>query len=196
VTEVGLSGLTKLLVSRENELGLRGSPRGGPSEGRAGNQRDQCKSSNKCLHHISPYLWSTVRDFPATGKTDASCPVFPKETGAVTSVVFALDAGFDPYSFKLSNGPGSVAHNAGVPQNQQTSWADSSRAGQWYNGNGYVGVSSPSYGTLTVFRQNSLPYDGVLEYDPMGAGYAFSPIGWQGITCGGGNTETADIRRH
>src|SRR6266851_1468923 len=109
--------------------------------------------------------------------------------GGNTSVVFALDAGFDPYSLKLSSGPGSVAHNAGIPQNQQTAWADSSRAGQWYNGNGYVGVSSPSYGTLTVFRQNSLTYDGVLEYDPMGASYAFSPIGWQGITCGGGNTE-------
>src|SRR5262249_9781564 len=24
---------------------------------------------------------------------------------------------------------------------------------------------------------------------PMGASYAFSPIGWQGLTCGGGNTE-------
>ena len=106
-----------------------------------------------------------------------------------TSVVFALDAGFDPYSLKLSSGPGSAAHNAGIPQNQQTAWADSSRAGQWYNGNGYVGISSPSYGTLTVFRQNSLTYDGVLEYDPMGGSYAFSPIGWQGITCGGGNTE-------
>ena len=106
-----------------------------------------------------------------------------------TSVVFALDAGFDPYSLKLSSGPGSAAHNAGIPQNQQTAWADLSRAGQWYNGNGYVGVSSLSYGTLTVFRQNSLTYDGVLEYDPMGGSYAFSPIGWQGITCGGGNTE-------
>ena len=54
---------------------------------------------------------------------------------------------------------------------------------------GYVGLSSPSYGTLTVFRQNALTYDGVLEYDPIGASYAFSPIGWQGLTCGGGNTE-------
>jgi predicted porin len=106
-----------------------------------------------------------------------------------TSLVFALDAGFDPYSLKLTNGPGSAAHNAGVPQDQQTSWADSSRAGQFYNGNGYIGVSSPTYGTLTAFRQNSLTYDGVLEYDPMGASYAFSPIGWQGTTCGGGNTE-------
>ena len=66
---------------------------------------------------------------------------------------------------------------------------NSSRAGQWYNGQGYVGVSSPTYGTLTVFRQNSLTLDGVLDYDPMGGSYAFSPIGFQGITCGGGNTE-------
>src|SRR5262249_58332165 len=65
VTELGLSGPTKLLISRENERAWRVIPRGGPSEGRAGNQRDQCESSDKCLHHISPYLWITVRDFPA-----------------------------------------------------------------------------------------------------------------------------------
>src|SRR5262249_27795077 len=65
--------------------------------------------------------------------------------GGDTSVVFALDAGFDPYSFRPSSGPGSAHANAGTPQDQQTSWADSSRAGQWYNGNGYVGLSSPSY---------------------------------------------------
>jgi len=109
--------------------------------------------------------------------------------GGNFSVVFALDAGFDPYSFRLSDGPRSVAANAGVPQNQQTAYSDSSRAGQWYNGQGYVGVSSPTYGTLTVFRQNSLTLDAVFDYDPFGASYAFSPIGFQGITCGGGNTE-------
>jgi predicted porin len=42
---------------------------------------------------------------------------------------------------------------------------------------------------LTVFRQNSLTLDAVFDYDPFGASYAFSPIGFQGITCGGGNTE-------
>jgi hypothetical protein len=66
---------------------------------------------------------------------------------------------------------------------------DSSRAGQWYNGQGYVGFSSSTYGTLTVFRQNSLTLDGVIDYDPLSASNAFSPIGFQGITCGGGNTE-------
>ena len=109
--------------------------------------------------------------------------------GGNTSLVFALDAGFDPYSFRFSNGPGSAAHNAGVPLDQQTAWADSSRAGQWYNGQGYVGLSSASFGTLTVFRHNSLTLDAISEYDPMSASYAFSPIGYQGITCGGGNTE-------
>jgi predicted porin len=102
--------------------------------------------------------------------------------------VFDLQAGFDPYSLQLSNGPHSVAQNAGVPLNSQNSGADSSRAGQFYNSVGYLGVSSP-YGTLTVFRQNSLTLDAVFAYDPMGASYAFSPIGWQGITCGVGDTE-------
>jgi predicted porin len=102
--------------------------------------------------------------------------------------VFDLQAGFDPYSLHLSNGPHSVAQNAGIPFTSQDSFADSSRAGQFYNSVGYLGVSSP-YGTLTVFRQNSLTLDAVFAYDPMGASYAFSPIGWQGITCGVGDTE-------
>jgi predicted porin len=101
---------------------------------------------------------------------------------------FDLQAGFDPYSLQLSNGPHSVAQNAGVPLTNQNSGSDSSRAGQFYNSVGYLGVSSP-YGTLTVFRQNSLTLDAVFAYDPMGASYAFSPIGWQGITCGVGDTE-------
>jgi predicted porin len=109
--------------------------------------------------------------------------------GEDLSVVFALDTGFDPYSLRFSNGPGSIAANAGIPQNLATAYSDSSRAGQWYNGVGYVGVSSTTYGTLTVFRQNSLTLDAVFDYDPFGASYGFSPIGFQGITCGGGNTE-------
>jgi predicted porin len=109
--------------------------------------------------------------------------------GGKVSLIFGLDAGFNPYSLRLSNGPGSIAANAGVPLDLQSAYADSSRAGQWYNGQGYVGVSSPTYGALTVFRQNSLTLDAVIDYDPLGGSYAFSPIGFQGIACGGGNTE-------
>jgi predicted porin len=107
--------------------------------------------------------------------------------GGNLSFIFAVDAGLDPYSFRLSNGPGSAAANAGVPLNQQTAWADSSRAGQWYNGQGYLGVSSPTYGTLTVFRQNALTQDAFVDYDPTGASSAFSPI--SGMIGGVGNTE-------
>jgi predicted porin len=105
------------------------------------------------------------------------------------SFVFLLEAGFDPYSLQLANGPHSIAQNSGTPLDQQNANADSSRAGQFYNSQGYLGVSSPTYGTLTVFRQNSLTLDGVNAYDPMAGSYAFSVIGYQGTTCGVGNTE-------
>jgi predicted porin len=91
--------------------------------------------------------------------------------------VFDLEAGFDPYSLQFSNGPHSAAEQAGVPLTNANSYADSSRAGQFFNSVGYFGVSSPTYGTLTVFRQNSLTLDAVFAYDPLGASYAFSPIG-------------------
>src|SRR5262249_48927116 len=76
VTELGSSGLTKLLISRENELGLRGSPLRGPSERRAGNQRYQRQSSDKRLHHISPCFWASFVISCNSRRADASCCVF------------------------------------------------------------------------------------------------------------------------
>src|SRR4030081_3933052 len=116
--------------------------------------------------------------------------------GGNFSVVFSLDAGFYPYFIRFSDGPGSIAANAGTAQIQQPAYSDSSRAGQWYNGQGFVGVSSPTYGTLTVFRQNSLTLDAVLDYDPFGASYAFSPIIFQGISRASPIPKTVDTRRH
>jgi predicted porin len=107
--------------------------------------------------------------------------------------VFDLNFGFQPYSFTPANGPGSIAGNNGLATAMQTSNADSSRAGQFYNSVGYAGLSSQTYGTLTFGRQNSLELDGVNAYDPMGGSYAFSPIGWQGTAVGGGDTEDARI---
>lgn len=109
--------------------------------------------------------------------------------GPDLNFVFDLLAGFDPFSLQLANGPESMANNQFVPLNQQTSNGDSSRAGQFYNSVGYLGLSSSTYGTLTVFRQNSLTWDGVLAYDPMNGSNAFSPIGYAGATGGAGDTE-------
>ena len=107
------------------------------------------------------------------------------------SFIFDLQAGFDPYSLQLANGPKSQLANNGIPAALQSSNGDSSRAGQFYNGVGYAGVSSPTYGTLTVGRQNSLTLDGVIAYDPQAASYAFSLIGYSGTTAGVGDTEDA-----
>ena len=93
------------------------------------------------------------------------------------AAIFDLQAGFDPYSLQLSNGPKSLMQNDGVALSRQTSNGDSSRAGQFYNGLGYAGISSPTFGTLTAGRQNSLTLDGVIAYDPLAASYAFSPLG-------------------
>ena len=107
------------------------------------------------------------------------------------SFVFDLNMGFDPYSFTLANGPKSYLENNGVPLASQTSNADSSRAGQFYNGMGYAGISNSTFGTLTAGRVNSLTLDGVIAYDPMGPSYAFSPLGYSGLTAGAGDTEDA-----
>ncbi|WP_213771844.1 porin [Bradyrhizobium sp. dw_78] len=107
--------------------------------------------------------------------------------------VFDLNFGFDPYTMTAANGPKSLLDNNGVPLASQSSNADSSRAGQFYNSVGYAGISSPTYGTLTVGRQNTLELDGVNAYDPMGGSYAFSVIGWQGTAVGGGDTEDARV---
>jgi predicted porin len=105
--------------------------------------------------------------------------------------IFQLEAGFDPYSLQFSNGAQSVFDNKGVPLNQQSVNADSSRGGQFYNSVGFVGVSSPTYGTLTFFRQNSLTLDGLAAYDPLALSYAFSQIGFSSAASGAGITETA-----
>ena len=105
--------------------------------------------------------------------------------------IFQLEAGFDPYSLQLSNGGSSMFENKGVPLNQQSVNADSSRGGQIYNSVGFLGVSSPTYDTLTFFRQNSLTLDGLAAYDPLALSYAFSQIGFSSVASGAGITETA-----
>jgi predicted porin len=106
------------------------------------------------------------------------------------SLVGAAETGFDPYSGNLVNSPRSLVQNNGVPLVLQSANSDSSRAGQWNNSVGYIGVSNTTFGTLTVGRVTSLTLDGVIAYDPMGSSYAFSPFGYSGSYAGFGDTET------
>ncbi len=114
-----------------------------------------------------------------------------EDLGRGWSFVGLLETGFDPYSMQLANGPQSLAENTGTPLAFQSNSGSSSRAGQIFNSQAYVGFSNSTLGTLTVGRVNSLTLDGVNAYDPMGGSYAFSPIGYSGITAGVGDTETA-----
>jgi predicted porin len=109
------------------------------------------------------------------------------------SAVFNLQTSFLPTSGRLSDGLGSIVQNNGLPLTSQTTFADSSKDGQALNTAAWGGLSSPVYGTLTYGRQNSLTLDGVIAYDPMSASGAFSVIGFQGATAGGGDTEDARL---
>ena len=106
------------------------------------------------------------------------------------SLVGALETGFDPYSGNLVNGPRSLVQNNGQALTLQSANSDSSRAGQFDNSVGYIGLSNQTFGTLTVGRVTSLTLDGVIGYDPMGGSYAFSPLGYSGSYAGFGDTET------
>lgn len=116
-------------------------------------------------------------------------PIVPGPTGV--SLVAAVEMGFDPYSLQFANSPGSMVQNIGIPGPLQSTNGDSSRAGQWDNGQAFAGFSSPTWGTLTAGRQNTLALDVNNAYDPLGASYAFSPIGFSGQNGGFGFTQNA-----
>ena len=107
------------------------------------------------------------------------------------SFLFNANTDFDPYSLRLVNGPASLVDNNATPLGAQTANGDSSRAGQWDNTQGYVGLRNSVLGALTLGRQNSLSAEAVTKYDPMHGSYAFSLIGNSAAYVSGvGDTET------
>jgi predicted porin len=108
------------------------------------------------------------------------------------SLIGVLEAGVNPYSGMFANGPRSLASNNARPANtapfQNTNF-DGSRAGQWDNSQGYLGISNPVYGTLTFGRTNSLAFDVTSAYDPV-ASTAFSSLGFSAAFSGFGTSPT------
>jgi predicted porin len=107
--------------------------------------------------------------------------------------IFKLETGFNPMSGTLAQGDKSIYLNNGLQNTAYTAFGDSSRNGQIFNGQAYVGLQSPVYGTLTIGRNNSFLLDQLLAYDPVGASYAFSPLGFSGTFSGGGSTEVGRL---
>jgi len=140
------------------------------------------KNSNKPVTSIGPNGLSQSK-IGLKGKENVVADI---------DVVFNLESGFDPQSGNLADALAALQHNNGVPLERQTSAGDSSRAGQLFNGPAYAGFASPTYGTLTLGRNNTLLLDDILKHDPMGGSYAFSVIGLSGVVAGMGDTE--DVR--
>ena len=105
------------------------------------------------------------------------------------SVVFNASTGINPQSGLLANASATQTANNGLPRSSYSFAIDGARAGQPFNDEYYAGVSSAHFGTLTFGRQRALGTDAMLLYDPVGGGYAFSYIGYNGTMAGGGDTE-------
>lgn len=103
--------------------------------------------------------------------------------------VFTASTGFNPQSGQLANLAATNTANAGLPRKSYSFAGDGARAGQAFNDELDVGISSERYGTLTFGRQRALGTDAMLVYDPAGGAYAFSFIGYNGLMAGGGDTQ-------
>jgi len=103
--------------------------------------------------------------------------------------VFNASTGINPQSGQLANLGATNTADAGLPMARYTFAGDGARAGQAFNDELYVGVSSTLFGTLTVGRQRALGTDAMLAYDPAGGAYSFSFIGYNGLMAGGGDTQ-------
>jgi hypothetical protein len=106
------------------------------------------------------------------------------------SFISVNELAFDPYSGLLSNAPQAMQNGIGQTQTQAALPYDSSRWG-WLAATNVVGLSQPVFGTVTFGRQNDLNNDSLSSFDPFGAAYAFSLIGYSGKMAGGGGTEEA-----
>jgi predicted porin len=103
--------------------------------------------------------------------------------------IFLLKTNFNPNYGIVSSGFQSIIQNNGLGTQQQNAFGDSSRNGQLFNDQAWVGLTNPTWGTVTIGRQYALTSDGVINYDPLGSSGAFSAIGFFGATAGVGDTE-------
>ena len=104
------------------------------------------------------------------------------------SGVFRAETFFNPTSGQLGDAAKSLVQNNGRSLAEQNTNLDSSVAGQVFQ-QLFAGVSSPTYGTVTYGRQNTVLADGIAKYDPNAASQAFSLIGLSGTAAGGGDTQ-------
>jgi predicted porin len=104
------------------------------------------------------------------------------------SGVFALETYYNPQSGDLSDSLKSLVIDNGLGPGKQTTNNDGSSAGQVFQV-AFVGVTSPTFGTVTFGRQVTLVAEGINTYDPNLAAPAFGLLGASGTYAGAGSTE-------
>jgi predicted porin len=104
------------------------------------------------------------------------------------SAVFKVETYFNPSTGQISDALKSVTQNNGRSLAEQSTNIDSSIAGQPFE-QAFLGISSPTWGTITFGRQNSTLADLIAKYDPQLTSNAFSLLGLSGTPAGGGDTQ-------
>lgn len=113
-----------------------------------------------------------------------------EDLGGGLKAVFTLEDRFLPNNGVFDDSVGSVT-NVGSAKNPLTSGGDGSVAGQLFNGQANVGLSSATMGSVVFGRVLDLGADAVGTFDPMKGSLIFSPLGYSGQFAGGGFTEDA-----
>jgi predicted porin len=153
----------------------------------------------KYIGGLEYQAFTTTRNFAGSVSTIAESGLEQSKIGIRVSepiaegwtLVARLETGFNPLSAELTDACASLVSNSGKAQGSQTANADSSRCGQPFNSVAFGGMSSPTYGTITVGRHNALQLDTLVQYDPQALSYAFSFLGYSGFNGGAGSTQGA-----
>lgn len=112
--------------------------------------------------------------------------------GFNTRLIAKLEMNFVPTDGTLDDLPRTLKAANGVPTAQQNTAADGARAGQFFGGEAYGGLTNSEYGTLRIGRQFSVPVDVAAKYDPL-LSYGFSMLGYYPTVTGLGSGETGII---
>ena len=104
------------------------------------------------------------------------------------SAVFRVETFFNPQSGQIANSLKSITTNNGKTTANSSVDYDGSSAGQAFQ-TAFAGVSSKTFGTVTVGRQLTILTEGTVKYDPNQDSNAFGLIGGSGTYQGGGSTE-------
>jgi predicted porin len=102
--------------------------------------------------------------------------------------IFQVETFFNPQSGQIADSLKSLAENNGKRVTQQNVGVDGSSAGQAFQ-TAFVGLRSPTFGSLTFGRQASLLNEGMIKYDPNYMATAFGLLGASNTYAGGGSSE-------